>query len=159
MEQNDRPEALDWTKALDKARGRKPVGERSAPLPEPSSRPAESRPAAGTPTRPTSYPSQTVKKPGEKSALRPAGLTAPSIGPNGNINRPPAAPKGMVHGGPINPQTASLPARPQSVATQGRTEFNWQDVVVTVLKVVAAPLKVVAALFFLAWFVAILDSV
>ena len=52
MEQNDRPEALDWTKALDKARGRKPVAKRPAPLPEPSRRPAKIPPAASTPTRP-----------------------------------------------------------------------------------------------------------
>ena len=152
MEQNDRPEALDWTKVLDKARARKPVAERPAPMPEPSRRPAEIPPAASTPTRPTSSPSRTVKKPGEKSALRPAGLTSPSINPNGNINRPPTARKGIVHGRPINPQTPSLPPRTPSAATQGRTKFNWKDVVVTVL-------KVVAALFFLAWFVAILDSV
>ena len=40
MEQNDRPEALDWTKALDKAGARRSAAKRPAPLPEPSRRPA-----------------------------------------------------------------------------------------------------------------------
>ena len=49
MEQNDRPKALDWTRALDKARGRKPVAKPPAPLPEPSRRPAKIPPAASNP--------------------------------------------------------------------------------------------------------------
>ena len=82
MEQNDRPEALDWTKALDKARGRKPVAKPPAPLPEPSRRPAKIPPAARTPTRP----------------VQSGGFVSPS-------NRP----KATSHGRPINQPVAFLP--------------------------------------------------
>ena len=159
MEQNDRPEALEWTRALDKAGARKPAARRQVPVPEPSKRPAKSPLAASTPTRPDSSPPLTVKKPGENSAWRPAGLTSPPIKPNGIINRPPIARKGIVHGRPINPQTTSPPPRTPSAATQGPTEFNLGEVVERVLAVVERVLMVVVALFFFAWIIGILDSV
>ena len=41
MGENDRPEALDWTKAFDKAGARTLAAKRPGPLPEPSIRPAD----------------------------------------------------------------------------------------------------------------------
>ena len=49
MGENDRPEALDWTKAFDKAGARKLAAEPPGPLPEPSGRPAESPTDASDP--------------------------------------------------------------------------------------------------------------